>query len=243
MARKPWYVINQSIYEAVRREVEDFYPHLKFFERGADVFVSGWYPLFEGDRVYDQYLIEVELPKDSPKGLPTVREVGDRIPREPDRHMERDGRACVALRDAFWYEHPKGMSLLEFLNGPVRGFFAAQSVIELGEEAPWKDSGWGEWEHGPFGIVSFYQQHFGTDNISVIWEFLKLLAREHVKGHWPCPCGTGEKLRKCHWPALKELRDRIPREVAARSEENLSAALREAYIRLKQTDSQTPLRK
>jgi hypothetical protein len=218
--RKPWYVTNPELYAEVRREVEDFYPYLKFFERGADVFVGGWYPLFEGDRVYDQYLIEVELPKDSPKGLPTVREVGDRIPREPDRHMERDGRACVALPDAFWYEHPKGMGLLVFLNGPVRWFFVNQSLIERGKKPLWEDS---EWEHAGDGIVRFYQQHIGTDDPHSIMQLLEFLTRDHLKGHWPCPCGSEAKLRNCHWSILKELWDRIPKEVAKRSKQILSS--------------------
>jgi len=215
---KAWYRREPELYKEIWKAVQDTYPELSFIERDSDVLVAGYYVLFEGSQVYDRYLIEVEMPTESPKGLPIVREIGGRIPRESDRHMEAAGKACIVLPDAFWYEHPKGMSLLDFLDGPVRGFFAGQSLIELGIKDPWPV---GQWGHVHVGIIDFYSGVFGTKDPEVICRYLNLLKRGTIKTRRPCPCGSGIMLQKCHLELINALRSRIPRDVAAKSEEGL----------------------
>ena len=219
---KPWYRAKPDLYEEVRKEVEDAYPELWFVEDGTQVVLHGWYPIYEGPKVWDRYRIEVVLPKDSPSGLPTVYEVGNRIPHNVDRHMEPDGKACVVLPDSFWYEHPQGMTLREFLDGPLCNFLANQSLIEQGRSDVWDN---GEWAHGADGILQFYADVTGTKNPVNILKYLKLLERKEVKGHWPCPCGSGEKLRKCHQTMVYALRLKIPVEVAAMSVKRLQEAI------------------
>jgi hypothetical protein len=219
-----WYRDNPCLYGQVRKAIEDSFSELRFVERGSDILLVGLYVLCEGTQVLDRYLIEVEVDKVSPTGLPTVREIDGRIPRVVDRHMESDGKACIVLPDAYWYEHPDGMSLLEFLNGPVRSFFASQSLIEVGATDPWPA---GEWGHGFLGTLEFYEKILGTKNPEIISQFLSLMKRDTIKGHWLCPCGSGDKLRKCHRSLVEQLRTRIPRQVAARSEEIILKSLRQ----------------
>ncbi len=219
---KSWYRVKPDLYEAVCREVEDAYPELRFIDDGNRIILKGWYLLHEGSQVWDRYLIEVTLPTDSPRGFPVIREVGGRIPCIPDRHVYDNGDACVALEDSFWFEYPNGLSLLEFLAGPLRSYFASQSLIEMGETEPWPA---GEWGHGADGIFQFYSNALGIKNPLVILDFLKLLERDEVKGHWPCPCKSGEKLRKCHGESLYKLRSRIPKDVAARSRASFQKAV------------------
>ena len=235
MVRKPWYLIHPDQFAAVRLEVEDAYPDLRFIVNGQRVVLRGYYPLFEGSQVYDRYLIEVEPDRENAKGLSTVREIGGRIPWEADRHVYAGGAACVALPDAFWYEHPKGMTLLEFLGGPMRGYFAAQSLVELGADDPW---GQGEWDHNAPGIIAFYKERLDVESPVAVWRFLGYLSRAEIKGHWPCPCGSGQRLRQCHGEILYELRSRIPRDVATRSEKRVVTFLREALAEYQRSKNQ-----
>lgn len=217
-----WYVRDPDAFEEVRKEVEDAYPDLKFARRGSDVVLRGQYPLHEAGRVLDLFLVEVEPDRAQRRGLPVVREVGGRIPQTSERHVNRiDGTACVALPDAYWFQFPKGLSLKEFLDGPMRGYFAAQSLISRGVSDAWE----GEWGHGEDGVIQFYHERFGTADPVVILGYLSLLASRTVKGHVLCPCGNGSRLRKCHGPTVTGLRSRIPREVAERSRDQLRAAL------------------
>jgi hypothetical protein len=211
---KPWYRKKPEQYEKIRQEIEDAYPELFFKDdEECDVTINGWYYLYEGGTVWDRYKLKVIVPKDSPCGLPTVYEIGNRIPQVPDRHMETNGKACIVLPDAFWYEYPDGMNLHEFLDGPLRHFLANQSLIDRGCTDNWKD---GEWKHGSEGIIQFYSKIIGTDDPNIIHEYLKLMISDEIKGHWPCPCGSGERLRKCHKDLVSNLR-RIPRDIAIKS--------------------------
>jgi SEC-C motif len=224
VANKSWYEIDPELFANLRRDVEEVFPELRFVIRDRVAFVTGYYPLFEGERVYDRYLVEIELSKESPKSLPIVREIGKRIPRTPHRHMNSDGAACVVLPDAFWHENPDGMNLLDFLQGPLRGYLASQSLVELGVPNPWPS---GEWAHGVDGLIEFYANLVGIKDSKIILQYLEIIARETVKGHWRCPCGSGEKLRKCHRAAIDNLRSRIPRKVVAQSLETILRHLRQ----------------
>lgn len=224
MASKPWYETEPELYRKLQADIADNFPELRFVKRGDNVVVTGYYPLYEGSKVYDRYLVDIEISKQSPQALPVVREIAQRIPRRSNRHMEEDGRACVVLPDAFWHNHPNGMGLLQFLNGPVRGFFACQSLIELGAPSPWP---LGEWDHGAKGIIQFYGNLLGTSDPQKILEYLKLVKAKFIKGHWICPCGSGAKLRNCHQSLVEQLRSRIPRKVACQSEERLVSFLRD----------------
>lgn len=181
--------------------------------------LSGHYPLFEAGRVYDRYLMALELSKESPRGLPIVCEIGHRIPHDPNRHINPvDGTACVVLPDAFWYENPDGMGLIDFLGGPLRSFFVGQSLFEEGVPNPWHS---GEWQHGIDGILDFYGPLVGSTDPEIISNYLVVLGSVHFSKNWFCPCGQDRKLKRCHLSLLEQLRARIPPAVAARSKEIL----------------------
>jgi hypothetical protein len=179
---------------------------------------TGWLPVTDGTKILDRYHVEIEVPVDSNNGLPVVRETKGRIPRSPDRHMERDGKACVVLPDAYWHDHPNGMDLVEFIKGPLESYLASQSLLEYGYDDVWPQ---GEWQHGAIGVLQFYKMLLGFDDHAIIRDFVSTLAKQEIKGHWLCPCRSGEKLRKCHTELVRNLRDRIPRSVAADSERRI----------------------
>ena len=143
-----WHRENPELYDKEKAEVEAHFPNLHLGLEGDIVFVHGSFAvMFEG-HVSDRYSIELQLPRDHPKSLPLVREVGGRIPHHNDRHINpADGTACVLIPDERWRLWPQGAPLLNFLIGPVHSFFLAQSLVEAGE--PWP---FGQWAHGAKGI-------------------------------------------------------------------------------------------
>lgn len=213
---KPWYKKDANLLRELEHQIGDEFPELKKVEEGLLIKFVGVFPLFEEGRVYDRYHIEVELSSKSPTALPIIREVGGRIPLLSDRHINpTDGTACIVLPDAYWFQNPLGMNLIDFLKGPVRKFFASQSLIDLGESNPWSD---GEWRHGEYGIKDFYSGILNTGDLEVIYQYLRVLKAKAIKGHWPCPCGSGKKIKECHWTFIEELRLKIPAKIAADSE-------------------------
>jgi hypothetical protein len=39
--------------------------------------------------------------------------------------------------------------------------------------------------------------------LDIVWE-------RRWKGHWLCPCGSGEIIRKCHGPTMRLIGERVP---------------------------------
>jgi hypothetical protein len=208
----PWHRTEPGRYAKEKAEIESAYTHLHFVEDGV-VSVRGSFPImFEGQE-FDRYVIEMKLLQDYPKSLPVVWEIGGRIPRTADFHVNpADGTACILLPDERWRIWPSGSTLLQFLDGPVRNFFLSQSLVRLGESWPF-----GQWDHGAKGIREYYSELLKTDDVRVIIGFLEMLTRKKIKGHWPCPCRRGTRVRECHREFINDLATKIPRSVVVNS--------------------------
>lgn len=208
-----WQEQDPALYAKMRTEVEAQYPTLRFDVRQRIVFVSGSFPIRDGQGVLDRFLVEIELPPRFPRMIPMVREVGHRVPRNADHHMYPNGLACLLVEEEWWVSHPDGRySLLEFLDGPVRSYFIGQAMMEKGMGWPF-----GERSHGPAGILECYAQLTGTQNLATAQGYLRMLAEDRIRGHHECPCGSGRILRDCHMSMLLELREKIPRDASERS--------------------------
>lgn len=193
------------------------YPHLHFYPEGNVVFIRGSFLLEHDGNVLDRYLIEIELPHNYPKALPIVRETGGHLPRTPDNHFNNlNGEVCLFALNERWQHFPPGATLLDFLNGPVRNHFLGLSLRKLGE--PWP---FGERSHGRAGIIESYGEMLHADDEHVIVRYVEYLSKPNLKGHWPCPCGSGKKLRQCHLALVKELREKIPPHTAIESLKHL----------------------
>ena len=223
---RPWYRKRPDELQSLKKEIEETYPDLHFVDRDDKVMVRGYLPISSNDRVWDRYRIEISLPTDSPRGLPEIRELDARIPPVADRHVFTDTKAvCVMLPDAYWYEFPNGLDLIEFLGGPLLSFLANQSLIERGCADVWPD---GEWGHGALGIYEFYSGILGIEEPTRVMECLMVLLKStRVKGHWMCPCGSGTRIRKCHGPSLIDLQSKVPTNVIERARGFLAYQLRE----------------
>jgi hypothetical protein len=217
---KPWHVKNPELAEQIRSDLRARYPGLHLFiEPDGSAAVRGTFPVLSGEgRELDRYRVTIELPPDYPRSLPIVREVGGRIPWKPDFHVNADGVACVLLPDDRWRCFPVGAPFVQFLDGPVHDFFLGQSLIALGEAWPF-----GQWSHGAKGVREYYQWLLHTDDSTTIVRYLEVLAKPDLKGHWECPCGSGEKIRRCCRAQIVELRNKIPPDVARKALETLGA--------------------
>ena len=215
-----WQREDPAFYEREKVAVETHYPDVRFVEVGDTICVRGTFPVvFEG-QVLDCYSVELQLAHDHPKGLPVVREIGGRIPHHADRHINaHDGTACALLPDERWRVWPKGAPLVDFLKGPLHGFFLAQSLVEAGQ--PWP---WGQWAHGAKGVFQFYREILKTSDLRTMIRFLEYITAKKPKGHWPCACGNGKLLRQCHFVLVSSLREKISRKDALRSLQALKTA-------------------
>lgn len=193
--------------EDLRRHLRNTYPTLHAFRNTAGhVEIAGAFVVrgASGEEL-DRYSISMVLLPEFPAKLPIVRETGGRIPWHEDRHVERDGRACVMIEEDRWRCFPAGSSILDFIRVPVANFFLSQSYFE--EHGKWP---LGEWEHGFDGVFQYYRWLIGTESNLTASRFLYVLSRQELKPHLECPCGSGKKIKRCCRGKIAELRAKIP---------------------------------
>jgi hypothetical protein len=216
--KKAWHKAESDALEKVKSRIAERFPDLRVSKEGDVVFLRGSFPIIHEGEILDRYEIELEIPPDLGDSIPKLRETGGRIPRNVNRHMDpATGDACPVVPEE-WLLHAACGSVISFLTGPVRNFFIGQSLVEQGE--PWP---FGERSHGRAGLLEYYEELFETTDSAAMVRYLECLSRDGLKGHWDCPCGSGERLRDCHLEQLRTLRRKMPRLVARRALRRLNA--------------------
>ncbi len=211
MQGESWHKRNPALLAKLSTEMSLRFPGLSLSEHPRRILFRGPFDVVDEGKTLDSYDLEVELPSDYPNSLPIVCEVGGRIPRERDRHVNGDGTLCVCMPEAYLAEGGTPW-LPDYLQGPVRSFLIGNGIVERGGQWPW-----GEWEHGTEGMLAFYQELIGSSDRKTLVRYLALLARERVKGHHECPCGSGARLRNCHSTQVKILREKVPPRLAEKA--------------------------
>ena len=160
------------------------------------------------------FSIDLEVPADYPRGVPKLWCNPREIPWEIDRHVYGNGLACLCVTSEYRKHWPPGSDLADFLSTLVRPYLVGQAYYQ--DHGHWPPGH--ERSHGINGIIEAYRDllaPLGAVTQAVIRDFAHLLARRtHPKGHEPCPCGSGEQLRRCHQALLMTLRRMVDPEHA-----------------------------
>lgn len=205
MTRPEWPEIVSDIKETLR----DHYPTLHLDTDSNPMRVWGIFPVKLEGKILHRYRIEITIDCDYPESAPLVWETGGTIPRDINHHIyPDDGNLCLFFPDARAWAWPVGASFLEFLTKPVNDYFLSQLHYE--QEGTWP---FGEMRHGVDGAYDFYAEKLETTNIDAVLCALEYLKpdKPHTRprGHWPCYCGSGKKMRNCHFENIKELHNKV----------------------------------
>ena len=160
------------------------------------------------------FSIDLEVPGNYPRGIPKLWCNPLEIPWEIDRHVFREGLACLCVSSEYRKHWPPGSDLTDFLSTLVRPYLIGQAYYQ--DHGHWPPGH--ERSHGTEGILNAYEDllaPLGSVTQPAIENFARILARRsHPKGHEPCPCGSNRKLRNCHRSFLMDLRRTIDPEHA-----------------------------
>lgn len=167
---------------------------------------------FDGSpAVQDSYQIHVVVFPDHLERLPEVYEIGGRIPRESDHHVNPAGNLCLGSPIRLHTTLGKGFRLTEFVERCLIPFLYATSLTEQGYER----FTLGELPHGAAGLLEDYAKLFGCatqDDVLRHLETLTLKKRRANKK--PCPCLCGRKLVKCRThQVMVMLRATVPKKL------------------------------
>lgn len=155
----------------------------------------------EGD---DSYEVEIKL-RGFPKEFPEVLEIGERIPRKIDRHINNISKSCCFTTSAMeqvLLRKRRIKTISEFINKIVVPYFQNNSYYEINGE--YKN---GEYAHGIIGTFQSYQDILGISDLKVVIELLnKRLKSIKLGKNNPCYCGSGKKIKDCHLYKYNDLK-------------------------------------
>lgn len=207
-----WVDKRPELLAEIRAYLAARHPDLHLRIIGGRASIHGSFAITDGGGVVDRFQVIIRFPDDYPVDTPTLEEVGGRIPRAQERHVEPNGIACLTVPEE-WHFLSKDRSFAAFIEGPIKNFLVSQSTYEATGQWPF-----GERPHGYDGLIDAYGAWFGSNDPAVIRSHLRYLAAETPKGHWDCPCGSGKKIRRCsHRDRLAELRSKFPTDAAQRT--------------------------
>lgn len=199
--------------EELRAVIARDYPTLSVRDDGSRIAVEGVLEIKDDGICVESYLIQMVMPVASGGELPKVYEVGGRIPRTDEYHVNGDGSLCLGVPEQLWIEMEGQLDLAAFIEGPLRSFFlGASSKLRTGKWA------YDERTHGGAGICEFYGEFIGTAEPRRVLALLRMLQANDIESRAACPCGSGRSLRRCHGRQVHDLRSRkLPKEMMARS--------------------------
>lgn len=125
--------------------------------------------------------------------FPYVKDIGGHIDvKYPHRYLS--GRLCLAteidLRLHFW----DGFDLLRWMDEFVEPYYYSHDYYQRFDCYPFGDR-----LHGHFGAIQSYCDWFATSEIDVVTSILlQIEVNNRYRGHHPCFCGSGKKMRACH---------------------------------------------
>lgn len=155
------------------------------------------------------FSIDLEVPESYPLGIPKLRCNAREIPWEIDRHVLRNGIACLCVTSEYNKHWPPGSDLTDFLTTLIQPYLIAQAYYQ--DHGRWPSGH--ERSHGATGVFEAFTDllaPLGSVSHIAIVNFMLLLARKtHPKGHESCPCGSRTRLRNCHRSLLMALRQTV----------------------------------
>lgn len=144
-------------------------------------------------KLTDKFELSIDIPSSFPRSLPTVWEIGKRIPRNNDHHINRGGSLCLG----------SPLRLLEIINcNPTLPHFVEQCLIPwlyaMSKKLAGGDFVFGELAHYGEGLLDDYVTLFHLKTPHQARSAIELLTiKKRVANKRDCPCECGQRLGRC----------------------------------------------
>jgi len=192
-----------ALFSEVETVLARHQPELKSTLSAAGITIEGAFVCISDDGPFDHFEVKLEITSSFPLKEPKLWEVAGRIPHTRQRHVYSDGSCCLGLWEA-WLLKTSVADFEQYLLGPVSSYFVSQFMYETTGEWPFGEQG-----HSLTDVAATYGEALdlpaGTDLVA----YFKLLSAPLLTGNPPCPCGSGNRLRICHWSELRQTRRRV----------------------------------
>jgi hypothetical protein len=181
----------------------NIYPKLNYIRISKGIYqISGEIDIFDKNGIYwDSFQIRIITPSNYPYSFPTVYLVGNRIPIEADRHINKDRSCCLTIQHEEILRAEKGITIKQFFDDYVIPFFANQLYFEKHKQ--WAN---GDYLHSENGIIQYYKEQTNIETIEDILSLLNNITQIKKLGRNDmCYCGSNLKFKRCHLQTLQKI--------------------------------------
>ncbi|MCC6181897.1 MAG: SEC-C domain-containing protein [Bacteroidia bacterium] len=175
------------------------YPELQLIANNK---LNGKFTIKDNEGVIQgEFDIGIIIPSKYPNEFPKLYELSKKIPRDIDRHIDKNGLACVEIEQNISIESKKGITIKHFIEKYVHRYFCWQLRYDA------KDfEGLEEWAHYDKGTIQFYKEKLALDDLNIIALILKSLIENTLPGrNEMCLCPSGIKYKLCHERLVDEI--------------------------------------
>ena len=88
--------IPEETLNSVRATLARSYPTLALHDNEGTSYIEGVIQLEHEGLCFESFLVHIDLPEGYPYELPRAFEIGGRIPRNPDHHVNRGWQSCAS---------------------------------------------------------------------------------------------------------------------------------------------------
>ena len=147
--------------------------------------------------------MEIIHHSDFPYRFPKVYEIGNKIPKIADWHINEDHSFCIDVFPSEIIKCKDGCSLIAFIEKELTPYLFNQTHRR--EEGHYVG---GEYSHGLLGVYEFYADRLKTkNNVRKTLSLMTFIAtQQRPKRSNRCFCDSGELFRNCHRKAYDELK-------------------------------------
>ncbi len=145
-------------------------------------------------QISDSYRLRISVPSQFPAEIPTVVELGNRIPRTADFHVNPDASICLGSPLRLLLKLSRDPTLVGFVSYCLIPYlYAISHKLKFGGRLPFS-----ELKHGREGELEDYMELLGLERPEQADRTLRLLGmKKRNANKLPCPCGCDQRLGKC----------------------------------------------
>jgi len=208
----PWHASSPSLFAAERSVLHQRCPDPVVSVAAGLVVAAGRLAVHGADgELLGGYLVEIRFPRDYPDWVPDLYMRQPGVACVGERHIERSGRACLCLPHEVPSYFPDGIAVAPFLDRLVSPWLLGQAHFDRFGNWPYPGR-----SHGFDGVLEGLGEMLGCQNPATVARFAPcLVSEEDPKGHLPCPCGSGRRLRACHRDVVLSVRTAVPERARA----------------------------
>lgn len=143
---------------------------------------------------WDTYEVKIVFPLNYPQDLPILFEVGGKIKRDKEWHINVSGSCCLGPPVKLLIDLAGRITLVDWLDKHAVPFLANHFLKDKTDHYAGE-----EYSHGHKGILEFYQQWWNQEDAQeILLKLGKITKKIKIGRNKPCFCESGKNYKECH---------------------------------------------